>query len=675
VVAVFEDLQWFDSESLALLDTLVDGFAAARILLIVTYRPEHQHRWARKSYYTQLRIDPLPSEIARELLDVRLGHDTSLQRLKEVLIQRTDGNPFFLEESVRALIETGALTGGPGGHQLVTDPTVVQVPSTVNVVIAARIDRLPSTEKRLLQCAAAIGKNVRVTLLAAICDLPDDDLRRALSQLQAAEFLYETSLFPDVEYTFRHTLTHEVAYAGLVHDQRRVHHRRIVEAIERLYKERLGEEIEWLAHHAVRGGLWDKAFQYLVQSGRKAATRFAHVEALAAFEQALEVLGRVQSTRETLEQAIDLRFELRQSCVPLRDDRRVLDHLRQAEIAAESIGDQRRLGWVFAYRTNGLLLAGDCPGAVEAGHRALAIAAALTDACLEESANAYLGQVHHWLGNYRRGAELLCRNVTSLEPELRRGNLPVRQAIGSRTFLAWCLAELGDFAQAITHAEHAVRLAEELGSAYALVHACSGTALVHLRNGAFARAIAAAERAVGLCRGRDFSALWAMPASILGLAYTSVGRAGGAVEVLERAADVASVLGAPILGFLGEAYLESGRVDDAHSVGTRALELSVRQKERGWEAWCRRLLADVAAHQDPPQIEAAEETYRQAIAVAEELAMRPLLGRCHLGLGALYGGAGKRQEALEHCGAAISTFRDTAMTHWLQEAENAKALV
>ena len=675
VVAVFEDLQWFDSESLALLDTLVDGLPAARILLVATYRLEHQHRWARKSYYTQLRIDPLPSEIARELLDLRLGHDASLQALKEVLIQRTDGNPFFLEESVRALIETGALTGGPGSHQLVTDLTVVQVPSAVNVVIAARIDRLPPTEKRLLQCAAAIGKHVRVNLLAAICDLPDEDLRRALSQLQEAEFLYETSLFPDAEYTFRHTLTHEVAYASLLHDQRRVHHRRLVEAMERLYAGRLSEEVEWLAHHAVRAGLWEKALHYLVESGRKAAAGFAHREALACFEQALEALGRVPSTRETLEQAIDLRFELRQSCVPLRDDRRVLDHLRHAETAAQSIGDQRRLGWVFAYRTNGLFLAGDSSSAVEAGQQALAIAVALADPCLEESANAYLGQVYHWLGNYRRGAELLRRNVTLVEPELRRANLPVKQEVGSRTFLAWCLAESGDFAEAISHADHAVRLAEALGSAYALVHACSGSGLVHLRNGAFAPAIAAAERAVELCRGRDFSGLWAMPASVLGLAYSSIGRPGEAVELLERAADVASVLAAPILGFLGEAYLGCGRVHDAHTVGTRALEQSAAQKERGWQAWSLRLLADVVARREAPRIEAAEESYRRAMALADDLGMRPLLGRCHLGLAALYGRAGKQQQAVEHCEVAMRLFRETAMVYWLKQAEKLRTAV
>ena len=669
LVLVFEDLQWIDSETQALLDALLESLPAARILLLVTYRPEHQHGWARKSYYTQLRIDPLPPETAQELLDARLGDDASLQPLKQVLIERTEGNPFFLEETVRTLIETGDLIGDQHAHRLARDVTVIQVPSTVNVVIAARIDRLPAAEKRLLQCAAVVGKNVRFSLLAAIAELPEEDLRRALGQLQAGEFLYETSLLPDLEYTFRHTLTHEVAYASLLHEQRRLLHRRILEAIERLYADRLPEEVEWLAHHAIRGGICDKAFGYLAQAGRKAAARSAHVEALVYFEQALEAVGRVPSSREMLERAIDLRFELRQSCVPLRDDRRVLDHLRQAEIAAESISDQARLGWVFVYRTNGLFLAGDCRGAVEAGQHALAIAAALGDQCLEESANAYLGQVYHWVGSYRLGAELLGRNVASLERELRRRNLPVRQEITSRTFLAWCLAELGEFTEGLVHANHVVRLAEASGSAYALVYACSAAAFLHLRSGRFEHAISAAERAVELCHGRDFSAVWAIPASLLGHAYTSMGRPADAVPLLERSVEIASVLGAPVLGFLGKAYLLSGRPDDAHAVANRALSLSVEHQERGWESWTLWLLGEVAARRPEPQVEAAEDAYRRAMRVAEELGMRPLVAHSHLGLGELYRHADQREHAREPLTTATAMYREMGMTYWLAKAE------
>ena len=672
VVLLFEDLQWVDSETQALLDTLVESLPAARILLLATYRPEHQHAWARKSYYTQIRINPLSPEAARELLDARLGDDASLQPLKQVLVERTEGNPFFLEETVRTLIESGDIIGDQAAHRLARDVTIIQVPSTINVVIAARIDRLPSVEKRLLQYAAVIGKHVRLALLAAIADLPDEDLRSAVAQLQAGEFLYETGLFPDVEYTFRHTLTHEVAYEILLHEQRRTHHRRILEAMERLYADRLTEEVERLAHHALRGAMWDKAFNYLSQAGRKAAARSAHVEALAWFEQALETLDRLPSSPETLVRAIDLRFELRQSCVPLRDDRRLLEHLRQAEAAAEGIGDPARLGWVFVYRTNGLFLAGDCRGAVEAGRRALTIAGDLGDLGLEESATAYLGQVYHWLGDYRRAAELLDRNVTMLEGELRRRNLRVRQEITSRTFLAWSLAELGEFTQGLAHADEVVRLAEASGSAYALVYACSAAGFVHLRHGRFGDAIVSAERAAELCEGRDFSAVWAIPASILGHAYTAIGRASEAVPLLERAVEIVSVLGAPILGFLGEAYLLSGRTDEAHLAATRALRISVEHQERGWEAWTLRLLGEASLRREIPAVETAEDAYRRAIGLADDLGMRPLVGRCHFGLAELYRAMNKREAAVEHLSAATIIFREIGMQFWVDKSAVAR---
>ena len=222
-----------------MLDSLVESLPTARMLLLVNYRPEYQHSWGSKTYYSQLRIDPLPPESAGELLQALLGDDTSLLPLKPLLIERTEGNPFFLEESVRTLVETNFLTGERGNYRLAKPIQSTQVPATVQAVLAARIDRLPPEEKRLLQSAAVVGKDVPFGLLQAIADQSEEELRHGLTRLQAAEFLYETSLFPDLEYTFKHALTHEVAYGSVLQERRRVLHARIVEAIEKLYSDRL----------------------------------------------------------------------------------------------------------------------------------------------------------------------------------------------------------------------------------------------------------------------------------------------------------------------------------------------------------------------------------------------------------------------------------------------------
>jgi class 3 adenylate cyclase len=253
LLLVFEDLHWIDSETQALLDSLVESLPTARLLLLVNYRPEYQHGWGSKTYYTQLRLDPLPPASAEEFLAALLGDDPSLAPLTPMLIARTEGNPFFLEESVRTLIETGVLVGTPEAYRLVQPLQGMPVPATVQAVLAARIDRLPPEEKRLLQNAAVIGTDVPCALLRTIADMAEETLHRGLAHLQAAEFLYETRLFPELDYTFKHALTHEVAYGSLLLERRRELHARLVEALEALAPERVAEQVERLAHHALRG--------------------------------------------------------------------------------------------------------------------------------------------------------------------------------------------------------------------------------------------------------------------------------------------------------------------------------------------------------------------------------------------------------------------------------------
>ena len=327
LLLVFEDLHWIDTETQALLDSLVESLPTARLLLLVNYRPEYQHGWGSKTSYTQLRLDPLPPAGAAEVLQALLGGDPSLAPLKPLLIARTEGNPFFLEESVRTLVETRVLLGEPGAYRLAQALPTIHVPATVQAVLAARIDRLPAEEKRLLQTAAVIGTEIPLPLLQAIAELPEAALHRSLVHLQAAEFLYETRLFPDHEYTFKHALTHEVAYGSLLQERRRVLHARIVEALEALAGERLAEQVERLAHHALRGEVWDKALTYFRQAGEKAMGQSAYREAIGYFEQALSALPHLPEQRHTREQAIDLRLALRSALQPSGALGRILEVL------------------------------------------------------------------------------------------------------------------------------------------------------------------------------------------------------------------------------------------------------------------------------------------------------------------------------------------------------------
>ncbi len=262
LLVVFEDLHWIDAETQALLDDLVGSLPTARIVLLVTYRPEYAHEWGRKTYYGQIRVDPLHETSARALLASLLGDDPSVESLNEMLVTWTEGNPLFLEESVRALVELQVLAGERGAYRLPGAAAGLPIPSTVHAVLASRIDRLSAADKALLQAAAVVGRDVPASVLRAIAGREEDDLQRGMAALQAAEFVYEARLFPELEYTFKHALTHDVAYDTLLQERRRTLHRQVVGAIESIYADRLDEHTELLAYHASRAEAWEKAAAY-----------------------------------------------------------------------------------------------------------------------------------------------------------------------------------------------------------------------------------------------------------------------------------------------------------------------------------------------------------------------------------------------------------------------------
>ena len=409
LVVVFEDLHWIDSETQALLDTLVESLPTSRFLLLVNFRPEYQSHWTGKTYYTQIRIDPLTGESAEELLRGLLGTDRSVQPLVPLLIERTEGNPLYLEESVRTLVETAELQGSRGSYRLTTPITGILVPPTVQAILAARIDRLIPEDKQLLQAAAVIGKDVPNSLLQAVVTLPEEALRHSLGTLQAGEFLYEKSLFPDLEYTFKHALTHEVAYGSVLQDRRKDLHARITESIERHYRDRIEEQVERLAYHAPRAELWDKALNYSCEAAEKQLGRSANREAWLHFQQAIAVLSHLPQSKATLEQAVDLRLAARMCLAPLGEFGRLVELGREAEPLAKALHDPRREALVQCAISSALTLMGRCDQGVEHGERAMTIAEGEQDPMLRIAARYCLCLSHWLLGGYRKASDYIQR--------------------------------------------------------------------------------------------------------------------------------------------------------------------------------------------------------------------------------------------------------------------------
>jgi tetratricopeptide (TPR) repeat protein len=676
LLLVFEDAHWIDAETQALLDSFVDGLPAAHVLLLLTYRPEYSHGWSGKSFYTQLRVDPLQPETAAELLRDLLGVDPSLHLLTSRLIDWTEGNPFFLEESVRALVETGALAGEPGAYRLTMPISSIQVPATVEEVLAVRIDRLSAEQCRLLQSAAVVGKDVPYPILAAIADLSEEAIGENLRQLQAAEFLYETNPAPELEYTFKHALTREVAYASLAQGKR-VLHDRILAVMETIYADRLEEHIDRLAHHAFQGHVWDKAVAYLRQAGLRAAERSASRDAVGYFEQAFTALAHLPSTRSTQERDLGLRFEMRNVLQTLGEFAPMLAHLQRAEALAQSLADERQLGWVSAYLTDYFRLTGDQDRAIEAGERALRMAESLDDFPLRVATYTWLGQTLHGRGEYRRAATLFSKNVESLVGSrlTDRFGAPQPRSIHSRTCLVWCLTELGEFREGIARGQEAVQLAQSLEHPLSLTTACAGLGYLYLRQGELTKAIPLLERGLEATRIGNHPLWFPRVASALGLAYARAGRTREGLPLLEEAVEQGAamkMLGAHalLLISLGEGYLLADRLDDATVTAEQALRLAREHVERGHEARALLLLADLALRSAPPDTVSAMGQAAQALALAGELELRPLTAHCHLTLGRAARLAGQIDSAERHLTAAAALFRETGMEPWRSEAES-----
>ena len=676
LIVVIEDLHAVDAETQELLDAITAKLANERLLLMIEHRPEYRHDWRAEGHYLRVDVAPLPAASAGELFRSLMGDDPALAPLEALVLARTEGNPFFLEESLRALVDTGALERGPSGYRLTRALDTIEIPATVQDILAARIDRLPEREKALLQLAAVVGRDLSFEVLERVAGLDGPALADALGGLAGAEFLLETSPFPTQEYTFKHAFTHEVAYSSLLQNQRTTLHARIMEAIESLFPERLSEHVERLAHHAVRGEEWKPAVRYLRQSARRAAERSANRDAIRHFEEAIRILPHLPRDHRTTELAIDLRLELRNPLVARGSFDRIIPVLREAAALAETHNDDLRRSRVAAYIAGYYWLAGQHEAAIEAGENALKKAVTPADLAVLVTTRFYVGASRHSMADYGKAMEILQVNVESLggPNAAERFGMAGLPSVLSRCIRAWSQSELGEFPAALAEAGEALAIAKASGHPFSIITASFVIAVVRLAHGNLAEAIGELERGLALCRAERMRIYFPAFAVLLAQALALSGRAAEAVPMVQKAlpAPTDAIYFAPFaVVAASEVYLLAGQAGEAAKFGARALELAQRKRERGYEAWALRMLAEIAAHRDPPDAQVAEAHYVDALNRAEALGMRPLAARCHLGLGLLQARAGSGSEAGVKIEKAEAMFSDMGMTFWLARARAA----
>jgi class 3 adenylate cyclase/tetratricopeptide (TPR) repeat protein len=674
LLVVFEDLHWVDNETQAFLDGLTESLPLAPILLLVNYRPGYVHAWKDKSYYTQLRVEPLQPTSAEELLTYLLGPNKDLAPLKALLIQRTEGNPFFAEESVRSLVESGALIGEKGAYRPGLEIDDLIIPSTVQNVVADRIDRLPIEEKHLLQTAAVVGVIVPYRLLSAVTELPDRDLQSCLMHLQSAEFLYESNLFPELEYTFKHALTNEVAYGALIHERRVLLHAKIVTALESLFGNNLSDYVESLSQHAYRGELWAKAVTYSSQCGDKASQRSANREAREFYKTGLKALERLPLTRENLQRAVDIRLELRNPLYFLSDFDELHRCLREAESIAERISDDHRLGRVINFLNSYYGLVGEHRRSIQFGMRSLQINR--DDRELNTVTHYYLGLAYHHTGDYENSMASLRRALRITNDERFRyerfGTAFVLSVI-CRIWLAQCCTQLGKFKDGRKQAEEAMMIAQEADHASSLAFAYVGLGFNHLVQGNIQEAISALEASQKICTAGNIQVLVPHIGSNLAYAYGLAGRVDAAIPLLDKADEQSRVTGrkaawALRLTWLGHTNLFGGRADKACEQAQRALALASEAGERGYEAWARRLVGDICQEESSNPSE-AHDHYAASMELATELGMRPLQAHIHLSQARLYSRENQVENARTALGLAMASYRAMEMPFWTAAAE------
>jgi len=680
LILLVEDLHWADSESRAVLDTIVDSLGAVRLLVIATYRPEYQNSWASHTYYTLIRLGPLESSAADALLCNLIGDAASLRLLRNRIIEQTDGTPLFLEEMVRALVEAGVLVSDSSCFRLTRSIEKVEIPDTVQAVLAARIDRLPVEDRALLQIASVIGKDVPMALLSAVADVSPDRLHKQLAELRSLEFLYEIRRSFCTEYTFKHALTQAVAYDSMLLKHRRVLHARIMAAIEETYPDRLDEFTERLADHALRGEVWDKAGTYCYKAGQRANSRSAHREATGFFKRALEAVTHQPLDRGTIDRAIDIRLGLRVALAAAADLVQIRKYLEEAEVLARLINDVSRLVPIIVSKSTILSNLGALDDAVEAGLYGHRLAEQQNDKACLVSAGFALGQAYWNRGDFQKAIDALLRAIEPATDDSRKRYSAGTTGTGSILCLvslshSYSLTGLSD--QAFARGGEALKTAEETGRPYDLSYAHAAQGLAHLTVGDLDRALDHLEAALRICRAGDIRLLFPHTARYLGRAYALTGRLDEASALLTESVFQAKsqslvALHAWSAAALGLTQLLSGAMDEAKITATNALDLARRHGYRPLEAHISRLLGEIAAKQGGVAAASYAETwFCEAATLACELGMHPELAHCYRDLGELFIRVGRLAEAQAALTTAARFYNLTGMRSYALQVEQA----
>jgi tetratricopeptide (TPR) repeat protein len=669
-VVIFEDLHWIDGETRALLDLLADGIANARVLLLVNYRPEYRHEWGNKTYYAQLRLDALGRESAGEMLSTLLGDGVELDPLKRMVIERTEGNPFFIEEMVQALFDEGALVRN-GAVKIVRSLAQLRLPPTVQGVLASRIDRLSAEQKNLLQTLAVMGRESALGLIRQVVSTGEVQLERTLADLQAGEFVYEQPALADIEYTFKHALTQEVAYNSLLIERRKLLHERAGAAIEALYTDGVEDHLSELARHYSCSANARKAVHFLGRAGRQAANRSAYAEALAFLTKALELLWELPEDTERALQEFDLQMALGwlvyQTKGPGAAERQA--PVVRARKLAEQLGDEAKLTGVLIALAN-LMCNRGTPGMREVAEQALALAERGDDAALLAGAHYELGHVLYFFGEFSASNEHCERAFKLFGPGPYRTFWETENARWSATLPVWNSIFLGHPDTARNKSEDMLTAAQRSSDPASIAQALAVDALANhfLGDAAKVRQRAEEELAIGAEYGMDLHLFLGTFTRGWALAVQGQIEEGTAEMRRLKLVDLEGAVGAHMAA-LAEVYLASERPDEGLEAVSHGLTSVEETGQRNFDARLHQLQGELLLMQNSSNTEQAEGCFRTAVEIARRQGAKLFELIATTSLARLLTKQGRRDEARALLAEIYGWFTEGFDTRDLKEAK------
>jgi len=676
VVAV-EDLHWVDRSSEEAFKDMLDAISGAQLLLIFTYRPEFVHTWGTKSYHNQVNLNRLSNRETLAMAAHILGTEIMGEDLEELILGKTEGIPFFVEEFMKSLKDLGMIEWKDSGYYLAKDIQELAIPSTIQEVIMARVDSLPDGAKSVLQTGSAIGREFSCELIKRVTGIPTQEMTPHLSVLRDSELLYERGIFPQATYIFRHSLTQEVAYDSLLLKRRHEIHERIGKAIEELYADRLEEFHEILAYHYSRSENWEQAYKYLKLSGNKATLSYSYLEALWFYKEAISVLNKLPDTDDNKRRGIEIRLSM-ELCISFSPDRgEVFRIMHEGERLAKDIGDEKSLARFYSIIGTHHIIQGDGLLGLKYVESAFEEGEKIEDVELLTSIGFYLSSSYIETGYFFKVAEVAPKVVDLLEKTQKESecfNGPFNAYSVICANCGYAMGMLGRFEDGVVLCEKGFRPALELNNLLSLGWVEFMHGWLFIAKGDGEKTLQHLEKSVQYLEETSFTTLLGHAWSGLGWGYYFLGELETALEHMEKGVKIQSDAGlthqlSRYHYSLSMVHLDLGNLERARSYIEGAAEVAHSNNEKHIEADSRISLGRVLGKMGKSEGVKAEESILQGIKILDELKLKPSSSLGYFFLGELYADMGQKKKALETLKKAESMMQEMGMDYWLRRTQ------